>query len=423
MLWTMTAGEAAQLRQLGPYRIVRRLGAGGMAEVHLARRFGASGWEKMVAIKVLRAEQRGHVDLERLLIAEARLGARFDHPGLVAVHDLGLTRGIYFVCMDYVDGGDLRSLLCRRSLPHHLALYIGEKLAAALAYVHSLTDSKGRALGLVHRDVSPGNVLLSRSGAVKLSDFGIAKATAAADRTWGRLHKGKYAYMAPEQIVGAPLSGSADIFALGVTLHELLLGRRPFDRVIRPIRPIRPTHPNHPNRPNRPNHSVPAEAVEPTDRAEIAEPTELAELTERPELAERPELPERPGRPDHPEHPKRPEPERPGQTHDPAAEGPLATMEAIRRAELPADHDFDGLSPGVIALLRRCLAREPDDRYQSAALLAHALAVERRQLPIAGALDLAAWVASVAEEEPQTGTIDEPATLGMDELEDPGEHR
>ncbi len=224
----MRPDTARPLRQLGPYRILRRLGAGGMAEVHLARRFGASGWEKAVAVKVLRAEHRGHAELERLLIAEARLGARFDHPGLVQVHDLGLASGTYYVCMDYVDGGDLRALLQRRPLPRPLALYVGEQLALALAYVHALTDDDGRPLGLVHRDVSPGNVLLARSGAVKLSDFGIAKATAAEDRTWGRLRKGKYAYMAPEQIVGAELAGTADIFALGVTLHELILGRHPF---------------------------------------------------------------------------------------------------------------------------------------------------------------------------------------------------
>ncbi|MEZ4380009.1 MAG: serine/threonine-protein kinase [Nannocystaceae bacterium] len=218
------------LRQLGPYRIVRRLGAGGMAEVHLARRFGASGWEKQVALKLLREEHRGRADLERLLLAEARLGARFDHPGLVGVHDLGLAGGVYYVCMDYIDGGDLRALCARRPLPRPLALYVGEQLAAALAHVHALAGDDGRPLGLVHRDVSPGNVLLSRAGAVKLSDFGIAKATAAEDRTFGRLRKGKYAYMAPEQLAGEALSGAADIFALGVTLHELLLGRRPFDR-------------------------------------------------------------------------------------------------------------------------------------------------------------------------------------------------
>src|SRR5690606_13141810 len=94
-------------RRLGPYEIVRRLGAGGMAEVHLAHRFGASGWQKTVALKLLRPELRGQPHFERLLISEARLGARFAHPGLVCVHDLGLADAIYYVCMDYVDGRDL----------------------------------------------------------------------------------------------------------------------------------------------------------------------------------------------------------------------------------------------------------------------------------------------------------------------------
>jgi len=339
----MLPGDSAPLRQLGPYRILRRLGAGGMAEVHLARRFGASGWEKAVAIKVLRAEHRGLAEFERLLIAEAHLGARFAHPGLVQVHDLGLASGTYYVCMDYVDGGDLRALLRRRPLPRPLALYIGEQLALALAYVHRLGDDDGRPLGLVHRDVSPGNVLLSRSGAVKLSDFGIAKATAAADRTWGRLRKGKYAYMAPEQIIGAELAGTADIFSLGITLHELLLGRHPFEPATSP-------------------------------------------------------------------------------SGAPCNDGPLATMEAIRRASLPADHDFADLSPRLTALLRRTLARDPNERLGSAALLARELTKERRTLSAAGLLELSAWVRAAAghpSEETATAPAlaEEPApeTVGMDD--------
>ena len=215
--------------RLGPYQILRKIGAGGMAEVHLARRFGASGWEKLVAIKLLRPEQRGQAELERLLISEARLGARFAHAGLVCVHDLGCADGIYYVCMDFVDGADLAALIGRRALPRPLALLVAEQLATALAHVHALTDVGGRALGLVHRDVSPANVLCSRFGEVKLSDFGIAKATAEDDRTWGRLRKGKYAYMAPEQVTGEPITAAADLFALGVTVYECLLGRRPFD--------------------------------------------------------------------------------------------------------------------------------------------------------------------------------------------------
>ena len=315
-----------------------------MAEVHLARRFGASGWEKEVAIKVLRAEHRGHAELERLLIAEAHLGARFAHPGLVQVHDLGLASGTYYVCMDYVDGGDLRALLRRRPLPRPLALYIGEQLALALAYVHRLGDENGRPLGLVHRDVSPGNVLLSRSGAVKLSDFGIAKATAAEDRTWGRLRKGKYAYMAPEQIIGAELAGTADIFSLGITLHELLLGRHPFET------------------------------------ATSAQASRSA-----------------------------------------GEEGPLAMMEAIRRASLPPGHDFADLSPGLCTILRRTLARDPRERLGSAALLARELAEERRSLSAAGLLELSAWVGAAAghpsAETATTSVTDDPApeTVGMDD--------
>lgn len=313
---------------LGPYRLVRRLGAGGMAEVHLAQRFGASGWEKAVAIKVLRAEHRGRADLERLLITEARLGARFAHPGLVGVHDLGLQGGIYYVCMDLVDGADLAALIARRPLPRALALHVAEALASALAYVHDLTDESGRPLGLVHRDVSPGNVLLSRSGEVKLSDFGIAKATAEDDRTWGRLRKGKYAYMAPEQIVGGALTGAADLFALGVTLHELLLGRRPFD-----------------------------------------------------------------------------------------GEGPLATMEALRRAELASDPARAALGETVDGLLRRLLARAPEGRPDAAEAVA-VIQRARREEPPVGALDLATWVRTTLDEvTPSADEAPPPSTLAMDDLE------
>ena len=228
--------------RLGRYRLVRKIGQGGMAEVYLARVFGASGFEKRVAVKLLLEGYRGIGEYQRLLIEEAKLGAKLEHRGLVSVHELGMDQGVYFVCMDYVDGADLRTLQRGRgpspsgdsdagepALPVPLILFIAEEIAHALEYVHRLTDDRGRPLGLVHRDVSPSNILISRAGEVKLADFGIAKATVLADATQGNMRKGKYAYMSPEQVAGEPLSSVSDQFGLGVTMAELCTGARPFD--------------------------------------------------------------------------------------------------------------------------------------------------------------------------------------------------
>ncbi|MEZ4452610.1 MAG: serine/threonine-protein kinase [Nannocystaceae bacterium] len=320
----MPAAERPLPAQIGPYRILRRLGAGGMAEVLLGQRFGAGGFVREVAIKVLRPERRGDPEYERLFIAEARLGARFDHPGLVAVHDFGLDGDVYYLCMDRVDGPDLATLSARRPLPRPLALFVAEAIADALAHVHALCDEAGRPLGIIHRDVSPHNVLCSRAGAVKLADFGIAKATAADDRTWGRLRKGKYAYMAPEQLLGGTLGPTCDQFGFGVLLHELLLGRRPFD-----------------------------------------------------------------------------------------GDGPLSTMEAIRRAVLAGDHDFGDLRPGLVAVLRRALAPRADDRFPTTADLARAITACRREEAIAGALGLAAHVAAAVAPGTEGDAAAPPPTLAM----------
>lgn len=197
-----------------------------MAEVFLGRAVGASGFEKLVAIKRIREERRSDGDLERLLIAEAKQGARLRHRNLVSVYELGVHDGGYFVVMEWVDGADLHSL-GRASTA--LSLSIAGEIAEALSYLHALRDERARPLGLVHRDVSPSNVLLSRSGEVKLADFGIAKATKLAETTQANLRRGKYAYMSPEQVRGEALTGASDQFALGIMLYEMLVGERPFD--------------------------------------------------------------------------------------------------------------------------------------------------------------------------------------------------
>ena len=222
---------------LGPYCLDRRLGQGGMAQVFLCRRYGASGFKKIYAIKVLLPELRGSGNFERLLIEDARLGSYLQHRNLVHIHDLGMEQDIYYIVMDFVDGVSLKTLLDQAELkdkiqikiPVPLSLLIILEVVNALEYVHGATNDREQPLGLVHRDISPSNILISRSGEVKLADFGIAKATMVSDITWGKLRKGKYAYMSPEQIAGNPLTPQSDQFGLGVTLFELLTGSLPFE--------------------------------------------------------------------------------------------------------------------------------------------------------------------------------------------------
>jgi len=220
-------------RQIGPFRVVRRLGVGGVGEVLLAVAHGAGGFEKRVALKVLREELRGDAEYERLLLEEAKMAARFDHPNLVGVHDVGLSNGVYWVRMDWVDGGDLGALMGsgeeRAVVPEGVALAVAHGVSEALAYLHGLKDEAGRSYGLVHRDVSPTNVLIGKNGAVKLGDFGLAKATRHREDTRAGVRKGKYAYMSPEQVRGGVLGGASDQWAVGVLLAEMITGRRPFD--------------------------------------------------------------------------------------------------------------------------------------------------------------------------------------------------
>ncbi len=216
--------------RIGPYRVLRRIGRGGIAEVFLAEQVGASGFSRRVAIKRLLPGLAGHAELERALIAEATLGARLAHRNLVSVLGLAVDGGSYYAVLEHLDGGDLAGLVARAGPPSPaLALLVAEELALALDFVHRAADAGGRPLGLIHRDVSPSNVLVSIEGEVKLADFGLAKATLLADVTRGNLRKGTFAYMSPEQVAGEPLGPTSNQFSLGILLAELLTGRRPFD--------------------------------------------------------------------------------------------------------------------------------------------------------------------------------------------------
>jgi len=214
--------------QLGPFRLLRRIGYGGTGQVFEAEAYGASGFTKRVAIKTLLPPFIGDPEYERLFIREARIGAALFHPNLVQIHDFGVDDGIQWMRLDLVDGQNLAEFRGDEPLRVADAARIAIDVAAALHYLHRCEDASGSPLGLVYRDLKPSNVLISKSGVVRLTDFGIAKATALADVTRGNVRRGTYPYMSPEQVRGEPLTPASDVFALGTLLAELVLGRNPF---------------------------------------------------------------------------------------------------------------------------------------------------------------------------------------------------
>jgi serine/threonine-protein kinase len=212
---------------MGKYFLHERLGAGGMAEVFRATYSPEGGFEKQVAVKRVLPAYADNEHFLALFRREAELGSLLIHPNIVQVLDLGRHQNTIFLTMEYVQGMPLSGLLKRmpmRRLPPAVVAYIGAEIASALAYMHSRADSNGVPLGLVHRDLNPPNILLSRIGEVKLSDFGIARAANRASLTQAETVRGKAGYMAPEQVRDEELDRRTDLFALGLTLHEALTG-------------------------------------------------------------------------------------------------------------------------------------------------------------------------------------------------------
>jgi serine/threonine protein kinase len=235
----VTTNEAAAPVSLAPregttsnkYTILGRLAGGGMADIFLARSTSIAGVERHVVLKRVLAELGRNPQFAKMFLDEARLAAQLQHPNIAQVHDVGILAGSYFFTMEYVHGKDIRGLLQRlsvekRRLPLNFVLQIAIGALAALHHAHERTDAAGRSLGVVHRDVSPSNVMVSYEGAVKLLDFGVAKAAQRAEETRTGTLKGKVAYMSPEQCRSGSTDRRSDIFSLGIVLHELLTGRR-----------------------------------------------------------------------------------------------------------------------------------------------------------------------------------------------------
>jgi len=213
--------------------LLERISVGGMAEVFKAKSVGVQGFERLVAVKRILPQLAEDDEFVQMFIDEARIASTLTHQNIVQILELGQAQGTYFISMEYVPGLDLRQTLdllkdSGRRLPPHLAGFIASKLAEALAYAHKKTDGLDRALDIVHRDVTPQNVLLSWEGEVKLCDFGIARAASKAAKTQVGVLKGKFAYMSPEMVEGEAIDQRSDLFALGNVLYEMLTNERLF---------------------------------------------------------------------------------------------------------------------------------------------------------------------------------------------------
>ena len=278
-----TTRPAAAADQFGQYTLLERVALGGMAEVWKARMQGVEGFQKTVAIKKILPHLTDSVDFVTMFIDEAKLAAQLNHPNIIHIYDLGKLGDDYYIAMEYVEGKDLRSILnTARSrdmpLPAGLAMHVAARLASALDHAHRKRDFDNRELGLVHRDVSPQNVLIGYEGEIKLCDFGIVKAVAKASKTQMGALKGKLQYMSPEQAWGRVVDGRSDIFSLGTVLFEMLTGRRLF-----------------------------------------------------------------------------------------AGESEISVLESVRDCRIQSAREVDaGISEPIDAIVRRALAKDPDDRYQTA---------------------------------------------------------
>ncbi|MDB4928462.1 MAG: serine/threonine protein kinase, partial [Myxococcaceae bacterium] len=243
-------------RRFGRYTLLRRLASGGMAELYLALHRSLANFERLVVIKRILPELGRDQSFITMLLQEARIAATFSHPNIVTTFDVGQAEGEYFIAMEHIHGEDLRSIVRAmrpksvKDFPLEHALAIGVGAAAGLAYAHEQRDLHGVPLAVVHRDISPQNILVTFTGDVKVVDFGIAKARLSHDAeatvggdtgfSSGVIHtgplpdtgagkvKGKLPYMSPEQARGEPLDARSDIFSLGIILFELCTGRRLF---------------------------------------------------------------------------------------------------------------------------------------------------------------------------------------------------
>jgi len=213
------------------YRVIERLEAGGMAEVFKGEQASVQGFKKQVAIKRVLPHLAQNRNFIAMFLDEARLGARLNHANIVTVFDIGAADNTFFIVMEFVDGCNLKAIIEHyrqqgKRVGLKESIFITMEACKGLAFAHDLTDDDGKLLNIVHRDVSPPNLLLSKRGEVKVTDFGLAKATTQLEKTDPGVVKGKFSYLSPEAALGQPVDARTDVFALGILLWEMLAGRR-----------------------------------------------------------------------------------------------------------------------------------------------------------------------------------------------------
>jgi serine/threonine protein kinase len=226
-------GKDAFPSQFGRYTLIERLAIGGMAEVFKAKMLSTHGFEKLLVIKRILPNLAADKTFVAMFIDEAKLTAQLVHPKIVQVSDFGEVNGQFFIALEYVDGFDALALLRASAqrqvrLPIPICMFIALEVLDALDYAHNARDVDGKPMRLVHRDISPSNVFISRRGDIKLGDFGIAHAQERESKTQAGTLKGKYGYMSPEQVTGGSLDGRSDLFAVSIVLAEMIMGRRLF---------------------------------------------------------------------------------------------------------------------------------------------------------------------------------------------------
>jgi serine/threonine protein kinase len=218
---------------LGPYRLLDRVAVGGMAEVFKAKRSGVEGFEKIVALKRILPHLSENKEFLDMFVDEAKMVAGLTHPNIVQIFDLGRIEASYYIAMEYVHGRDLRTIMKRARnkglrMPLDLSLRVVSQVCSALEYAHRKKDARGRPMEIVHRDVSPQNILITFEGNVKLADFGIAKAATRVSSTDQGALRGKLLYMSPEQAWGRSIDNRSDVFSLGIVLYEMVTEQKPF---------------------------------------------------------------------------------------------------------------------------------------------------------------------------------------------------